>query len=208
MAVATDVKICGLRRYEDARRALDLGAWALGFIFHPTSKRFIAPAAAAKVVARLPSEALCIGVFVDYELDALHDVVREVRLRGVQLHGHETPKYAKAVEAEVVLRAFRVGEGFDPAIVDEYPDCRVLLDTYDPQASGGTGKVFDWSIARRVGERVPVILAGGLTPENVGQAIQAAVPAAVDVAGGVEESPGVKDYDSLRRFFASVRGES
>jgi phosphoribosylanthranilate isomerase len=208
MAVVPQVKICGLRRYEDARAALDAGAWALGFIFHPSSKRYIDPAAAAKLIARLPREALCVGVFVDYELEALHEVVRSTGLRGVQLHGNESPEYARQVEAELVVRALRVGEGFEPASVDVFGDCRILLDTYDAAAVGGTGRAFDWSIARRVGERAAVILAGGLTPENVGEALTVARPAAVDVAGGVEQSHGVKDHDKLRRFFAAVRGES
>ena len=207
MEQRTQVKVCGLRRYEDAALALDEGAWALGFIFHKPSKRYIEPEEAARLVARLPRDACTIGVFVDYPLVELNRIVEQVALTGVQLHGAESPEYAVQVDAEVVLKALRVGDGFDVTSVDAFANQLLLLDTYHPQQAGGTGETFDWEVARRVGERAPYFLAGGLRPENVSRAIAEAQPHGVDVSGGLEASAGCKDPEKMRRFFAAVRGE-
>ena len=198
------VKLCGIRTYEDAVVALDAGAWALGFIFHRPSRRFIEPYDAAAIVARLPRTARTIGVFVDEPLGDLQATLREVGLSGAQLHGDESPEYAGRVEAELVLKAFRVGGDFRPELVDAFPGCTILLDAFDPLRPGGTGRTFDWNVARAVGERAPCVLAGGLTPDNVGEAIRAARPSGVDVSGGVESAYGVKDHDAIRRFLRAV----
>ncbi len=199
-----NVKVCGIRRLDDALVAVDSGAWALGFIFHRASPRYIDPEDAARIVERLPGEVLTVGVFVDYPIDELNDVVRQAGLGAAQLHGAESPEYAREVEASTIIKAFRVGEEFDVARLEPYQDCKFLLDTYRPGEAGGTGETFDWEIARRVGEKAPVILAGGLGPDNVREAIRVARPQAVDVSSGVESAPGVKDPAAIRRLFEAV----
>lgn len=198
------VKICGISRYEDAVCALDAGAWALGFIFHRPSPRFLEPAEAARIVRRLPREVLTVGVFVDSPIEELNEIVREAGLRGAQLHGKESLEYANGVRAEVVVKAIRVDADFDPESARAFAGHSLLLDTYVPDAAGGTGKAFDWSIARRVGQIRPFILAGGLTPLNVGEAIDAARPEAIDVSSGVESTPGRKDKEKIAELFQAI----
>lgn len=199
-----NVKVCGIRRLDDALLAVDSGAWALGFIFHRESPRYINPEDAARIIERLPGEVLTVGVFVDYPIDELNDVVRQAGLGAAQLHGAESPEYAREVEASTIIKAYRVGEAFDVDVLEPYQDCTILLDTYRPGQAGGTGETFDWEIARRVGEKAPVILAGGLGPDNVREAIRVARPQAVDVSSGVELAPGVKDPAAIRRLFEAV----
>lgn len=198
------IKTCGMTRYEDARLAVDLGAWALGFIFHRPSPRAVEPDVAREIVRRLPADALTIGVFVDRPLEEIEATVKHVGLRGVQLHGRETPAEVAAVSADVVVKAFRVGEDFDPAGVDQYDCDYVLLDTYRKGLPGGTGETFDWAVARLVRDRKPTIVAGGIGPKNVREAIRAACPHAVDVSSALEVSPGVKDAEKLRELFRVV----
>jgi phosphoribosylanthranilate isomerase len=199
-----NVKVCGIRRLDDALVAVDSGAWALGFIFHRASPRYVAPEDAAKIIERLPEEVLTVGVFVDYPVDELNEVVRQAGLGAAQLHGAESPEYAREVQASTVIKVFRVGEEFDVARLEPYEDCGILLDTYRSEQAGGTGETFDWEIARRVGEKAPVILAGGLGPDNVREAIRVARPQGVDVSSGVEVAPGVKDPAAIRRLFEEV----
>ncbi len=198
------VKVCGIRSYEDARAALDAGAWALGFVFHRASPRSIDPEVVERIVSRLPGETLTVGVFVDYPLAELNAIVHAAGLKGAQLHGDEDPAYAERVKAETVIKAFRVGEGFALESLREFPRQRILLDAYSPSAPGGTGKTCDWSLARRAAELRPVILAGGLRPENVAEALSEVRPDALDVSTGVESVPGVKDPEKLRRLFEAV----
>ena len=198
------VKICGLTTYEDARQALDLGAWALGFILHRPSPRYIEPAAIARIVSRLPPAALAVGVFVDAPLEDVVATVRLARLRGVQLHGVEPPAYADRVPAELVIKAFRVGESFDLSQLEAYPRQTILLDAYHPSAAGGTGLQVDWSLARAAGGVRPIVLAGGIRPDNVEDCLRLARPDAIDVSSGVELRPGVKDPELVRRLFEAV----
>ncbi len=201
----TRVKICGIRRPEDARLALDLGAWALGFIFHKPSPRYIDPEDAKALVAPLPARVKTVGVFVDWPLEKLNAVVEQVGLSAVQLHGRETPDYAAEVCSNEVWKAFRVGGDFDVAVIDRYAGChRILLDAYHPDRPGGTGETFDWNVAERVQAKHPILLAGGLSPSNVEDAIRAVQPAGIDVSSGVEAGPGVKDHEKLRELFAKV----
>ena len=198
------VKVCGMTRYEDARLALDLGAWAIGLVFHPPSPRAIAIEEAAELVARLPPDTLSVGVFVDEPLDRVNRAVERIGLKAVQLHGAETPEYAAAVKVDRVIKAFRVRTGFDDARIDDYPECLILLDAHVEGLPGGTGRPFEWDIARKAWERAPIILAGGLNPENVEDAIRTVRPMAVDVSSGVEARPGEKDPERMRRFFEAV----
>lgn len=199
------VKVCGITRYEDARLALDAGAWAIGLVFHPPSPRYLSPESAAELLRRLPPETLAVGVFVDAPLLEVNAAVARIGLRGVQLHGDEPPEYAAAVRAEQVIKAFRVGPGFQVSRIDEYAGRMILLDAYQPGVPGGTGSTFDWSVAREAGRRAPVLLSGGLSSENVAEAVAAAQPAGIDVSSGVESSPGRKDPRKLRRFFEALR---
>jgi len=199
------VKVCGIKSYEDACTALDAGAWALGFIFHPSSRRYLDPEEAGRIVRKLPREVLSVGVFVDFPLGDLQAFQKTAGIRGVQLHGSESPEYARAVSADLVIKALRVGEGFDLDRLKTFPGCRILLDTFHPAAPGGTGKAFDWELARRAAQMAPIILAGGIGPGNVAEAIRKVRPDAIDVSSGVEISPGVKDGDKIRELFRAIR---
>ena len=198
------VKICGIRRYEDARAALDAGAWALGFVFHPASKRHIEPEEAGRIVRKLPAGTLTVGVFVDWPLEDVQAALGAASLRAAQLHGSEDSAYAASVRADMVIKALRVGKGFDPEAIRAFPGCRILLDTRAPEAPGGTGRTFDWTVARRAGEIAPILLAGGIRPENVEEALATARPEAIDVSSGVESTPGVKDPARIADLFVAI----
>jgi len=198
------VKICGITRNEDARLAVGLGAWALGFIQWPGSPRYIEPDAIARVVSGLPASVLKVGVFRD---QAAEDVCRAAHIAGmdaIQLHGaEEATAYAGC--GFVVIKAVAVG---DRTVPDEVwripPDVTVLLDAHDPVRGGGTGRTIDWNVAATVSARRRVILSGGLKPDNVRGALRAVTPWAIDVSSGVERSPGVKDAGLLRALFDAV----
>ncbi len=198
------VKICGITREEDARAAVDLGASAVGFVFWPASPRFIPPARAKAIVERLPPFASTVGVFVDESKEQVRRIAAQVGLSAVQLHGGETPAYAARLGVRVI-KAVRA-DAAALAGLDDWPETTTLLvDATDPERRGGTGSVADWTMASRMARRRPMMLAGGLTPENVAQAIREVRPDGVDVSSGVESSPGVKDHAALRRFFDAVR---
>lgn len=203
----TRVKVCGICRPEDARLAVELGAWALGFIFHRSSPRYIAPERAGDIVSRLPRGVLAVGVFVDRPLEEVEAAVRASGVGAAQLHGGELPDYTERLRDVEVWKAFRVGGGFREQDVDRYPpSVRILLDAYTPGVPGGTGRSFDWDVAERVGERREVILAGGIGPDNVREALDRVRPHAVDVSSGVEVRPGVKSEVLLRELFRAVGG--
>jgi len=204
------IKICGIRRLPDALAALEEGAWALGFIFHRPSPRYIEPQAARELLETLrriaSREFLAVGVFVDWPLEELQAAVDLAGLDVAQLHGQESAEYASKVRAKETWKALRVGEQFDPDSIQEWSDVdRVLLDTYRKGTPGGTGETFDWEVARTVQESPPIVLAGGLGPENVIRAIEEVGPDALDVSSGVESAPGEKDLLQLRELFARVR---
>lgn len=201
----TRVKICGIRRLEDARLAVDLGADALGFVFWPGSPRFIEPQEAAPIVAEIPAFVSTVGVFVDQPADYVADVARGLKLSTVQLHGHEQIEDYRTLPQRLI-RAVAVGGAIDAAraIAGLAPEIAVLLDAHDPVRRGGTGRTIDWSAAARCAAARPVILSGGLTADNVGDAVAAVRPYAVDVSSGVEARPGVKDAAKMRAFFAAL----
>jgi len=201
----TRVKICGITRLEDARLAVELGAAALGFNFYPPSPRYIAPSAEAEIIRRLPPFVTPVGVFAD-ETAAEHvaAVARDARVIAVQLHGPRFPEASGLLEGFLVIRAVAVREDFRPEELGRLKANAFLLDAFDPTLHGGTGKTFNWSLAREAARYGPIVLAGGLTPENVGEAIREVRPFAVDVASGVESAPGIKDAAKLRAFFAAV----
>ncbi len=201
----TRIKICGLTRIEDAQRAVDLGAAALGFNFYPPSPRYIEPEPARAIIRRLPPFVTALGVFAD-ETDAGHviSLAREAGATAVQVHGPRFPALHELLSVFTLVVAVAVREGFKPEELRKIKPSAFLLDAFDPDRLGGTGRSFDWSVAREAKQYGPIILAGGLTPENVAQAVREVRPFAVDVASGVESAPGIKDPAKLRAFFAAV----
>ena len=194
------VKICGITQLEDAEAAVAAGAGAIGFIVWPQSPRFIDPHRARVIAAALPPFVTPVGVFVNQPLDYVNGVASLVRLGVVQLHGDETPQFASAV-TRPVMKAVSIGSADTrlwPARV------RLLLDVHDPLARGGTGRTIDWAAAAELASQRQVVLAGGLKPENVADAVARVRPYGIDVSSGVERSPGIKDHQRLRALFEAV----
>jgi len=189
------VKICGITNWVDARKAVAEGAELLGFNFYAASPRYITPAKAKRIVSRLPKKISAVGVFVNESEQRVLEIARAVGLDTLQLHGDETPAMvARLKRSYPVIKAIRVRESSASGQLQRYKAATaLLLDGFDAQRRGGTGKTFDWKIARRAKKHGRIFLAGGLTPENVGEAIRAARPYAVDVCSGVEARPGKKD---------------
>lgn len=200
------VKICGITNLSDALVAVGAGAGALGFNFYPRSPRYIRPQDARRIIERLPSTLLTVGVFVnEAEPDTVALAAAEAGIRAVQLHGDESPAYCSALSSLYVIKALRVTEDFVPESVTEYETEAVLLDAFDPGERGGTGRTFDWEIARRVRELVPkLFLAGGLSVDNVREAIERVRPYAVDACSRLESAPGVKDAERVRSFISAA----
>lgn len=199
------VKICGITSLEDALVAVRAGADALGFVFHDESPRHVSPEQAAGIIAGLPPFIQTVGLFVNRPLAFVNDTAARCRLDLVQLHGDEPPEFCDAVERRVI-KAFRVKDisSLDP--IRHYRVAAHLLDAYSPKAYGGTGLTFNWDIAAAAKEFGPLILAGGLTPDNVREAVEAVKPYAVDVSGGVESAPGRKDAARVREFIRRAKG--
>ncbi len=206
------VKICGVTSFRDATLAMDAGADALGFNFHPPSPRYLTPAGAARIIRRLPRGVVAVGVFVDVPPESVSEIVRATGIRMVQLHGHESPaQVTELARIRPVIKVFRVRNGFRPGVLKRYPTATAfLLDGFSRRLPGGTGTRFDWRIAQRAARYGKIILSGGLKPENIAEAILQAHPVAVDVCSGVEARPGKKDPVRLRallREIETVRGE-
>ena len=204
--MSTRVKICGIIRLEDAQLAVELGATALGFNFYPPSPRYIAPASARRIVGKLPPFVVPVGVFADETEDEhVAGIAEQAGVSVVQMHGPRFPAFRGPLSHYRLVRAVAVKDGFNPKSLEGLRANAFLLDTFDAKRRGGTGKTFDWSLAREAKNFGTIILAGGLTPENVREAIRAVRPFAVDVASGVESAPGVKDPNKLRTFFQEVQ---
>ena len=200
------VKVCGITRLEDAELAVALGASAIGFVFWPGSPREIAPAAASAIAGAIGRAVVRVGVFVNATPAAVAGIVRDVGLDAVQLHGDEDPDGFTDVGARLI-RAVALGTDADVETAARLaPGITVLVDAADPVRRGGTGQRASWTLAAALARRRHVWLAGGLTPENVGEAIQIVQPALVDVSSGVEVSPGVKDPNRMRAFLAGAIG--
>lgn len=199
------VKICGITNLDDALTAVEAGADALGFVFYDKSPRCIAPEKAAAIISALPPFVVTVGLFVNADVDFINTTAHTCLLDKVQLHGDESAEFCALVTRPVV-KVFRVrGE----ACLESMKDYRVsayLLDAYSPDAYGGTGLTFNWEIAKKAKQFGPIILAGGLTPDNVRQAVDTVGPYAVDVSSGVEAAPGRKDPVKVREFIQNAKG--
>ncbi len=203
------VKVCGITSYEDAAMALDQGVDALGFNFFPSSPRYIRPADARLIVRRIPPFIVSVGLFVNVACQ--DEVSRTARTAGVQvlqLHGDESPEYCRELAEWPLIKALRISKGEIPEKLEEYPVQGFLLDVKDDTLFGGTGKSFDWNLAGSIKRIRPIILAGGLRPDNVREAIRIVRPYGVDVCSGVESAPGKKDAAKLIEFMNEVRNVS
>ena len=200
-----NVKICGLTRTGDAELALQLGAWAIGFIFYPQSPRYVEPETVSRILRRLnPPTALCVGVFVNPTLDFVKESVEKAGLTAIQLHGNETLEFCQEIKnvfpGTTLIKARRANE----APISRFADYE-LLDHQSSDAWGGTGVAVDWEKAAEFRQKRSLILAGGLNADNVARAIQIVHPAAIDLSSGVEESPGIKSAVKMRAFFEAVQ---
>ena len=205
----TLVKICGITNLDDALAAVAAGADALGFNFYKPSPRYISPPAAYEIIQQLPSSILTVGVFVNEDSPrTAMNIANEAGLKALQLHGDESPDYCRELAANtVVIKTLAVSDSFDPARASGYQVDAIMLDTRDNRLRGGTGRVFNWSIAQQVSRIVPKLyLAGGLSPENVAEAINKVRPYAVDACSSLEDRPGTKNHERMRAFVDTVRG--
>ena len=200
------VKICGITNPADAQLSASLGAHAIGLNFYPQSPRSIAPHHAAKIINTLPPFIAITGVFVNWGANSVIALAKALHLSSAQLHGDETPQTCAAIAKQIpVIKVFRLAKESALPKFAKYRDASAfLLDAASTTDFGGTGKTINWPLARRAASRRRIILAGGLTPENVAEAILTVRPYAVDVASGVESRPGEKDPAKLQKFFAEV----
>ena len=202
----TRVKVCGVARAEDARLAVELGAWAIGMVFHPDSPRAVDPGTAEQIGHELKRKAEVVGVFVNWPLDELEHMADRASLTVIQLHGDEGPAFCTEAGRRTgcrVVKAVRVASGADLQALERFRTDLHLLDTAAEGLRGGSGRSWDWSLAAQRRSKVPAILSGGLTPDNVAEGIAAVRPYAVDVASGVEASPGIKDAALVEAFIAA-----
>ena len=199
------VKICGVTRPEDAALAIELGASALGFVFWPDSPRVVSVETARLIASRMPPFVARVGVFVDMPPAEVARIVHAVKLDAVQLHGDEQVSRYSSWDTRLI-KSVRLASDADVGTAAGLPALVTpLVDAADRVKRGGTGRTADWTRAAALSARRPIMLAGGLSPENVADAIRTVRPWAVDVSSGVEESPGVKNADRLAHFFATVR---
>jgi phosphoribosylanthranilate isomerase len=203
----TFIKICGITNIDDARAAVAAGADALGFNFYNPSPRYISPPAAREIVEQLPSSILTVGVFVNEKTpESVKKIAGEAGVTAFQLHGDESPAYCRELADRYVIKTLTVSGDFDMQMVQDYDVNAIMLDTRDNKLRGGTGRVFDWSVAIEVNKVVPkLFLAGGLSPENISEAIELVRPYAVDACSALEDIPGIKNHERMRAFVELAR---
>ncbi len=210
--MSVKIKICGITNENDAIAATNLGANYLGFNFYSQSPRKVSPDLAGEIIKKLPPFVTTVGVFVDQTAEEIVKIAQKTRLMGVQLHGQHTPDDCRFIhdhlELSVVCRAFRVAQASDLEAAAAFQNCctHFLIDARVEGEPGGTGQTFPWELADNArAYKVPYFVAGGLTPENVAEAIEKTQPFGVDVASGVEKSPKRKDYDKMKAFIEAVK---
>ena len=204
------IKICGVTNATDALACVELGADMIGFNFYPASPRYIEPTIVRGIANTLPTRTCAVGVFVDADPAEIRRVAKTAGVRCVQLHGHTSPELCNELAREFrVIRALSTDTRFEPEHAAAFPECDVLVDAYHPELRGGTGQTCDWSAARAAMRYTRfLILSGGLNAGNVGRAIAAVTPHAIDVCSGIESAPGVKDHRALEQFIGAVRAAS
>ena len=204
------LKICGITRFEDALLCSNQKAWAVGFIFVESSPRFINPENTAKITSQLPDSIEKVGVFLDSGHRYIVNTAKQAGLTMIQLLGNETPEFIVQLKTQIsipIIKAIRI---FNEQSLSQIPDFKgiadyILLDSYSDKAFGGTGESFDWELAIEAKSfGVPVILAGGLSPENIKEAIESVQPYACDLSSGVESSKGIKDAEKLKKLFENA----
>ncbi len=201
----TEIKICGITNLKDARRAFECGADALGFVFHPESPRYLTPGAAREIIQGLPADITKVGVFVNREYHVVKGIATFCGIDIIQLHGDEAPEYCSFFPPHSLIKAISEWKEADFHRLSEYPVKALLVDAREPGRYGGTGNKSDWTLAKKIGEIKPLILAGGLKAENIREAIETVSPDAVDIASGVEICPGKKDHEKMRELIDIVR---
>jgi len=203
----TLVKICGITNLDDALAGVEAGADALGFNFYKPSPRYITPQQARAIIEHLPESLLTVGVFVNEESEDVRKIAKEAGLRALQLHGDESPQYCREFADFYVIKTFAVSDTFDIQAAHVYKVEAIMLDTKHNNLRGGTGRVFDWSVAQKAALTIPkLFLAGGLSPENIKNAVEIVRPFAVDACSALEDSPGKKNHERMRVFINTVRG--
>lgn len=203
----TVVKICGITNLDDALAAVGAGADALGFNFYKPSPRYITPQDAREIIEQLPESLLTVGVFVNEESEEVRKIAKEAGLKALQLHGDESAEYCHELAGYFVIKTFAVSDTFDIQAAHEYRVEAIMLDTKHNSLRGGTGRVFDWSVAQQVAPTIPkLFLAGGLSPENVQNAVEIVRPFGVDACSALEDRPGKKNHERMRVFINTVRG--
>ena len=181
--------------------AVNYSVPAIGLIFYPDSPRYVDPAEVEQWIDRIPDSVKKVGVFVNEQIDTINNITRQLKLEFIQLHGDESPEFCNGI-IRPVIKVFRVGDDFDAIVLNEYDVHGFLFDTYKKGNPGGTGTRFNWDLIANLKTETPIILSGGLTPENVLNGIEAVNPAAVDVNSGVESVPGVKDEEKIKELFS------
>jgi phosphoribosylanthranilate isomerase len=201
------VKICGMTQLKDALFAVEQGVDAVGFIFYKKSPRAVTMKTVREIIAKLPPLVDTVGVFVNESAERVNKIADYCGLDLVQLHGEESPAFCRKIHRRVI-KAFRVKDLQSIKQLEKFPVSGFLLDTFSDDLHGGTGKTFDWNLALPAKKMGPVILAGGLTPRNILQAVRQVRPYGVDVCSGVEKSPGIKDLEKVRAFLKNIRSGS
>jgi len=205
--VKVKIKICGITRKEDALLASKLGAWAVGFIFVKNTPRYISPENATEIIKFLPENLQKIGVFADSSLEEIKNIADKTKITKIQLHDEESPEFCKELAnltGKEIIKAIRVKSYEDLKLLPQYKNkvSFILLDSFSENEAGGTGKTFDWEIAKKAKEYdIPIILAGGLNSDNIKQAFDLVQPYALDISSGVEAKKGIKDSEKLKKLF-------
>lgn len=201
----TLVKICGITNLADALAAVEAGADALGFNFYRPSPRYVAPESAREIIKQMPAYVLNVGVFVNEPLESLLEIAAGTGITALQLHGDESPGYCSALGDYFVIKTLSATDS-DPEHALAYKVSAIMIDAGDKRTRGGTGRLVDWTLANKLRQAVPkLFLAGGLSPTNIGEAIVAVRPYAVDACSALESRPGIKNHDEVKAFIENVR---
>ena len=197
------VKICGITTCEDAEMAVNYGASAIGIIFYERSPRYIHPEKVEEWISAVPEKMKKVGVFVNEKRENIKTIVEKLNLDFIQLHGDESPEYCDKM-IRPVIKAFHVGADFDPDVLRSFQAHAFLFDTYQKGKPGGTGRNFNWALISDLKMDTPIILSGGLNPDNINEGIETVQPSAVDVNSGVESEPGIKDKAKVEKLFITM----